>query len=119
MTFLFITDEKMEYYHATFKISDLRVNHNSGPNSQYQFMELREISENLVSQIKFYHKIMQVEGIFVSCFPYYFLKHDFKTTCTIIILQIPGPHSRPSESVSDGMNGWGEGAKGIYNLANG
>lgn len=45
----------MEYYHATFKISDLRGNRNSGQNSPYQFMELREISENLVSQIKFYH----------------------------------------------------------------
>ena len=85
MTFLFITDQKMEYYHATFKISDLRGNGNS-KNSPYRFMELREISENLVSQIKFYHKIMQVEGIFVSCFPYYFLKHDFKTTCSIIVL---------------------------------
>ncbi|XP_043304492.1 transmembrane protease serine 11A isoform X1 [Cervus elaphus] len=45
-----VSDEKMEYYHATFKISDLRVNRNSGPNSQYQFMELREISENLVDE---------------------------------------------------------------------
>ncbi|KAI4585980.1 hypothetical protein MJG53_020605 [Ovis ammon polii x Ovis aries] len=51
MTFLFITDQKMEYYHATFKISDLRGNRNSGQNSPYQFMELREISENLYLSI--------------------------------------------------------------------
>ncbi|KAI4542885.1 hypothetical protein MG293_007011 [Ovis ammon polii] len=45
-----VSDQKMEYYHATFKISDLRGNRNSGQNSPYQFMELREISENLVDE---------------------------------------------------------------------
>lgn len=41
----------MEYYHATFKISDLRVNSNSGQNNTYQLKDLREMSENLVSQM--------------------------------------------------------------------
>uniref|UniRef100_A0A8C9A3H3 Transmembrane protease serine n=1 Tax=Prolemur simus TaxID=1328070 RepID=A0A8C9A3H3_PROSS len=41
----------MEYYHGTFKISDLRVNNNSGQRSTYQLMDLREMSENLVSWV--------------------------------------------------------------------
>uniref|UniRef100_A0A4W2II98 Transmembrane protease serine n=1 Tax=Bos indicus x Bos taurus TaxID=30522 RepID=A0A4W2II98_BOBOX len=45
-----VSDQKMEYYHATFKISDLRGNGNSRQNSPYRFMELREISENLVDE---------------------------------------------------------------------
>ncbi|KAM9742101.1 transmembrane protease serine 11A [Dama dama] len=62
-----VSDEKMEYYHATFKISDLRVNRNSGPNSQYQFMELREISENLILPVLFfYHLPSQTPELFID-----------------------------------------------------
>ncbi|EPY80987.1 hypothetical protein CB1_000769003 [Camelus ferus] len=39
--------QKVEYYHGTFKISDLRVNSNSGQNSPYHLKDLREMSENL------------------------------------------------------------------------
>ncbi|KAB0354413.1 hypothetical protein FD755_022951 [Muntiacus reevesi] len=79
-----VSDKKMEYYHATFKISDLRVNRNSEPNSQYQFMELREISENLVSQIKFYHKIMQ--HISILC---HSPEEDGTTVDIIMVFQFP------------------------------
>ncbi|XP_006902785.1 PREDICTED: transmembrane protease serine 11A, partial [Elephantulus edwardii] len=41
---------KMEYFHSTIKISDLRVSSNSGQNT-YQFKDLREMSENLVDEI--------------------------------------------------------------------
>ncbi|XP_012616422.2 transmembrane protease serine 11A isoform X3 [Microcebus murinus] len=41
----------MEYYHGTFKISDLRVNSDSGQSSTYQLKDLREMSENLVDEI--------------------------------------------------------------------
>ncbi|XP_008579101.1 PREDICTED: transmembrane protease serine 11A [Galeopterus variegatus] len=46
-----IPGQKMEYYHGTFKISDVRINSNSGQNSTYQLKGLREISENLVDEI--------------------------------------------------------------------
>ncbi|XP_062963509.1 transmembrane protease serine 11A-like [Cynocephalus volans] len=46
-----IPGQKMEYYHGTFKISDVRINSNSGQNSTYQLKDLREISENLVDEI--------------------------------------------------------------------
>ncbi|XP_044081021.1 transmembrane protease serine 11A-like isoform X2 [Neovison vison] len=46
-----VSGQKMEYYHATFKISDLRVNSNSGQNNTYQLKDLREMSENLVDEI--------------------------------------------------------------------
>ncbi|XP_042637149.1 transmembrane protease serine 11A [Orycteropus afer afer] len=45
------SDLKMEYYHSTFKISDPQVSSNSGQNNEYQFKELREMSENLVDEI--------------------------------------------------------------------
>lgn len=51
---LFITGQNIEYYHGTFKISDMQINSNSGQNSTYQLEDLREMSENLVSQIKFF-----------------------------------------------------------------
>ncbi|KAG3276538.1 transmembrane protease, serine 11A [Ictidomys tridecemlineatus] len=41
----------MEYYHGTFKISDLQVNSNSGQKSTYQLERLREMSEILVDEI--------------------------------------------------------------------
>ncbi|ELV12173.1 Transmembrane protease serine 11A, partial [Tupaia chinensis] len=46
--------QKTEYYRGTFKISDLRVNSNSGQSSTYQFKDLKEMSEylNLIS-VKF------------------------------------------------------------------
>ncbi|XP_032190358.1 transmembrane protease serine 11A isoform X2 [Mustela erminea] len=46
-----VSGQKMEYYHATFKISDLRVNSNSGQNNTYQLKDLREMSEKLVDEI--------------------------------------------------------------------
>ncbi|XP_059016105.1 transmembrane protease serine 11A isoform X2 [Mustela lutreola] len=46
-----VSGQKMEYYHATFKISDLRVNSNSGQNNTYQLKDFREMSENLVDEI--------------------------------------------------------------------
>ncbi|XP_032720336.1 transmembrane protease serine 11A [Lontra canadensis] len=46
-----VSGQKMEYYHATFKISDLRVNSNSGQNNTYKLKDLREMSENLVDEI--------------------------------------------------------------------
>lgn len=51
---LLITGQNIEYYHGTFKISDVRSSSNSGQNSTYQLQDLREMSENLVSQIKFF-----------------------------------------------------------------
>ncbi|XP_064141821.1 transmembrane protease serine 11A [Loxodonta africana] len=44
-------DQKMEYYHSTFKISHRRESSNSGQNNTYQFKDLREMSENLVDEI--------------------------------------------------------------------
>ncbi|XP_047575925.1 transmembrane protease serine 11A [Lutra lutra] len=46
-----VSGQKMEYYHATFKISDPQVNSNSGQNNTYQLKDLREMSENLVDEI--------------------------------------------------------------------
>ncbi|XP_058402315.1 transmembrane protease serine 11A-like [Diceros bicornis minor] len=46
-----VSDQKMEYYHGTFKISDLQINSNSGQNSIYQLKDLREMSENMVDEI--------------------------------------------------------------------
>ncbi|XP_032315008.1 transmembrane protease serine 11A isoform X3 [Camelus ferus] len=46
-----VSGQKVEYYHGTFKISDLRVNSNSGQNSPYHLKDLREMSENLVDEI--------------------------------------------------------------------
>ncbi|XP_006916573.1 transmembrane protease serine 11A isoform X1 [Pteropus alecto] len=43
--------QNIEYYHGTFKISDVRINSNSGQNSTYQLEDLREMSENLVDEI--------------------------------------------------------------------
>ncbi|XP_025743526.1 transmembrane protease serine 11A-like [Callorhinus ursinus] len=51
LTHLLVSGQKMEYYHSTFKISDLPVNRNSGQNSTYQLKDLREMSENLVDEI--------------------------------------------------------------------
>ncbi|XP_055967157.1 transmembrane protease serine 11A-like [Sorex fumeus] len=42
--------QKMEYYHGTFKISNLQISH-SIQNNTYQLKDLREISENLVDDI--------------------------------------------------------------------
>ncbi|XP_014715659.1 transmembrane protease serine 11A isoform X1 [Equus asinus] len=46
-----VSGHKMEYYHGTFKISDLRINSNSGQNSTYQLTDLREMSKSLVEEI--------------------------------------------------------------------
>ncbi|KAF6372649.1 transmembrane serine protease 11A [Rhinolophus ferrumequinum] len=46
-----VSGQKMEYYHGTFKISDVQINSNSGQNSTYQLKDLREMSENLVDDI--------------------------------------------------------------------
>ncbi|XP_068398285.1 transmembrane protease serine 11A [Eschrichtius robustus] len=46
-----VSDQKMEYYHGTFKISDLRVKSNSGQSSPHQLKDLQEMSENLVDEI--------------------------------------------------------------------
>nr|XP_031325639.1 transmembrane protease serine 11A isoform X2 [Camelus dromedarius] len=46
-----VSGQKVEYYHGTFKISDLRVNSNSGQYSPYHLKDLREMSENLVDEI--------------------------------------------------------------------
>ncbi|XP_076993267.1 transmembrane protease serine 11A-like isoform X2 [Tamandua tetradactyla] len=45
------SDHKMEYYHGTFRFSDLQVKSNSGQISTYQFKELQEMNENLVDEI--------------------------------------------------------------------
>ena len=44
----------MEYYHGTFKILDVQINSDSGQNGKYQLKDLKEMSENLVSQIKLF-----------------------------------------------------------------
>uniref|UniRef100_A0A4X1TDU5 Transmembrane protease serine n=1 Tax=Sus scrofa TaxID=9823 RepID=A0A4X1TDU5_PIG len=46
-----VSGQKMEYYHGTFKISDLQVKSNSGQNTPYQLKDLREMSETLVDEI--------------------------------------------------------------------
>ncbi|XP_059946517.1 transmembrane protease serine 11A [Mesoplodon densirostris] len=46
-----VSGQKMEYYHGTFKISDLRVKSNSGQSSPYQLKDLQEMTENLVDDI--------------------------------------------------------------------
>ncbi|XP_014594360.1 transmembrane protease serine 11A [Equus przewalskii] len=46
-----VSGQKMEYYQGTFKISDLRINSNSGQNSTYQLTDLREMSKSLVEEI--------------------------------------------------------------------
>nr|XP_008266019.3 transmembrane protease serine 11A [Oryctolagus cuniculus] len=46
-----VPGQKMEYYHGTFKMSHLQVSNNFGQNSTYQFKDLREMSENMVSQV--------------------------------------------------------------------
>ncbi|XP_076721109.2 transmembrane protease serine 11A [Callospermophilus lateralis] len=51
LTHFLVSGEKMEYYHGTFKISDLQVNSNSGQKSTYQLERLREMSEILVDEI--------------------------------------------------------------------
>ncbi|XP_036707989.1 transmembrane protease serine 11A isoform X2 [Balaenoptera musculus] len=43
-----VSDQKMEYYHGTFKISDLQVKSNSGQSSPHQLKDLQEMSENLL-----------------------------------------------------------------------
>ncbi|CAK7291435.1 Transmembrane protease serine 11A [Vulpes lagopus] len=48
---LLVSGQKMEYYHGTFKISDLRINSHSEQNSTYQLKDLREMSENMVDEI--------------------------------------------------------------------
>lgn len=48
--FLF-SDQKIEYYHGTFKFSDVQIKSNSGQNGTYQLKDLRERSENLVDDI--------------------------------------------------------------------
>ncbi|XP_039075829.1 transmembrane protease serine 11A [Hyaena hyaena] len=48
---LLASGQKMEYYHGTFKISDLQVSSNSGQNNIYHLKDLREMSENLVDEI--------------------------------------------------------------------
>ncbi|KAI5945797.1 Transmembrane protease serine 11A [Manis javanica] len=48
---LLVSGQKREYFHGTFKISDLQVSSNSGQNSMYQFKDLREMMENLVDEI--------------------------------------------------------------------
>uniref|UniRef100_A0A8C9NZ65 Transmembrane protease serine n=1 Tax=Spermophilus dauricus TaxID=99837 RepID=A0A8C9NZ65_SPEDA len=51
LTHFLVSGEKMEYYHGTFKISNLQVNSNSGQKSTYQLERLREMSEILVDEI--------------------------------------------------------------------
>ncbi|XP_077659673.1 transmembrane protease serine 11A [Urocitellus parryii] len=51
LTHFLLSGEKMEYYHGTFKISNLQVNSNSGQKSTYQLERLREMSEILVDEI--------------------------------------------------------------------
>ncbi|KAM5284403.1 transmembrane protease serine 11A [Hipposideros larvatus] len=46
-----VSEQKIEYYHGTFKISDVQIHSNSGQNSTYQLKDLREMSENLVDEI--------------------------------------------------------------------
>lgn len=46
-----VSGQQMEYYHGTFKISDVQISSNSGQNSIYQLKDLREMSENLVDDI--------------------------------------------------------------------
>uniref|UniRef100_H0WKM5 Transmembrane protease serine n=1 Tax=Otolemur garnettii TaxID=30611 RepID=H0WKM5_OTOGA len=46
-----VSGQNMEYYHGTFKISNLRVNSNSRQSNTYQLKDLREMSESLVRQV--------------------------------------------------------------------
>ncbi|XP_021566294.1 transmembrane protease serine 11A-like [Carlito syrichta] len=46
-----VPGEKIEYYHGTFKISNLRTDSNSGQSNTHQLKDLREMSETLVDEI--------------------------------------------------------------------
>nr|XP_030736550.1 transmembrane protease serine 11A isoform X3 [Globicephala melas] len=48
LAYFLVSGQKMEYYHGTFKISDLRVKSNSGQSSPYQLKDLQEMTENLL-----------------------------------------------------------------------
>uniref|UniRef100_A0A8C0VYE2 Transmembrane protease serine n=1 Tax=Castor canadensis TaxID=51338 RepID=A0A8C0VYE2_CASCN len=51
LVYFLVSGQKMEYYHGTFKISHPLDNNNSGQKNTYQFKELQEISEILVSWV--------------------------------------------------------------------
>uniref|UniRef100_H2QPJ7 Transmembrane protease serine n=1 Tax=Pan troglodytes TaxID=9598 RepID=H2QPJ7_PANTR len=46
-----VFDQKKEYYHGSFKILDPQINNNFGQSNTYQLKDLRETTENLVSQV--------------------------------------------------------------------
>ncbi|XP_078004415.1 transmembrane protease serine 11A isoform X1 [Phascolarctos cinereus] len=46
-----VADQKLEYYHGTFKISDVQLNANTEQGYAYHYKDLREISEILVGQV--------------------------------------------------------------------
>ncbi|XP_068961435.1 transmembrane protease serine 11A isoform X2 [Petaurus breviceps papuanus] len=45
-----VSDQKLEYYHGTFKISDAQLNANTEENYAYHYKDLREMSEILVDE---------------------------------------------------------------------
>lgn len=60
--FISITDQKMEYYHGSFKILDPQINNNFGQSNAYQLKDLQEATENLVSQVNFFLSQNNVSG---------------------------------------------------------
>ncbi|XP_043828199.1 transmembrane protease serine 11A [Dromiciops gliroides] len=45
-----VSDQKLEYYHGTFKISDVQLNANTEQGYAYNYKDLREMSEILVDE---------------------------------------------------------------------
>ncbi|XP_033281448.1 transmembrane protease serine 11A isoform X6 [Orcinus orca] len=92
LAYFLVSGQKMEYYHGTFKISDLRVKSNSGQSSPYQLKDLQEMSENLVDDTFIDSALNKhyIKNQVVKLTP----EEDGVTVDVIMVFQFPSAESR-------------------------
>ncbi|GAB5570783.1 transmembrane protease serine 11A [Prionailurus iriomotensis] len=103
---LLVSGQKTEYYHGTFKISDLQVNRNSRQNNTYNLKDLKEMSENLekATGSEVFFMAHCVDEIFIdSALNKHYIKNqvvrltpeeDGVKVDIIMIFQFPSPEQR-------------------------
>nr|XP_030736555.1 transmembrane protease serine 11A isoform X7 [Globicephala melas] len=92
LAYFLVSGQKMEYYHGTFKISDLRVKSNSGQSSPYQLKDLQEMTENLVDDTFIDSALNKhyIKNQVVKLTP----EEDGVTVDVIMVFQFPSAESR-------------------------
>ncbi|XP_073661415.1 transmembrane protease serine 11A isoform X7 [Tursiops truncatus] len=92
LAYFLVSGQKMEYYHGTFKISDLQVKSNSGQSSPYQLKDLQEMTEKLVDDTFIDSALNKhyIKNQVVKLTP----EEDGVTVDVIMVFQFPSAESR-------------------------